>query len=135
MQAGDVCRGVGEVGRVPEVSPTVPTRRVVGAGEADGHWREVGASHRELDRVVGAEGHTRRDDALRAAHLLVDPGHDRVGEPLVVTAVPAGSLLGGLRVVRPGVVVHGVNAEEAGATALDELTDRIEHAVARVIDR
>ena len=78
-------------------------------------------------------------DAVSYTHLDVykrqDPGHDRVGEPLVVTAVPAGSLLGGLRVVRPGVVVHGVNAEEAGATALDELTDRIEHAVARVIDR
>ena len=60
----DVGRGVGEVGRVAELAPPVPRRRVVVAGQPDGQRRDVGALQGEVHRVVRAERDPDRDDLL-----------------------------------------------------------------------
>ena len=61
LHVRDVGRGVGEVGRVAELAPPVPRRRVVVAGQPDGQRGDVGALQGEVHRVVGAERDPDRD--------------------------------------------------------------------------
>ena len=92
-KVGHVVAGVLEVDRVTACSPSVPRRRVVVSGQADGQREKVGSAEREVDRVICAEAASGRHDLERAAAVVVDERHDLVEDPRLVRAVTSRSFL------------------------------------------
>ena len=120
--------GVGRVVIEGGVHPVAEVAaRVIAAGEADAALEEVRATQQRDGGVGGAHVAAHGQRAGGGLAHLVDEGHELVDHVVIVGLLATGALLG-VAVSGPGLLVHGLGAEELDDAGVEVLGELVDHA-------
>ena len=108
-------------------------RGVIHARERDAPLEEVGTAQRVDHRVRGAHAASRGERAQVGVVDLVDEGDDLLAGVAVVRLLDVGAPDFVAPLLRPAVLVDGVDADELDAFLLDEVGEVLDHAEVLVV--